>query len=155
MYQKILVPIDGSPCSNQGLHEATQLAKLTGGQMRLIHLVDDQSLAMGMDTYGGGMAQEIFASLRDNGEKLLESARKQAMDQGIPVDVLLKESFGGRLADWVIEQADLWAAEVIVLGTHGRRGAQRLFLGSDAEQIVRLAKVPVLLVRYEEPGNSA
>jgi nucleotide-binding universal stress UspA family protein len=50
----------------------------------------------------------------------------------------------------VIEQAKAWGADLIVIGTHGRRGVGRLLLGSDAEQIVRMAPVPVLLVRAPE-----
>jgi nucleotide-binding universal stress UspA family protein len=60
------------------------------------------------------------------------------------------ETIGARTAEVVVEQADAWKADVIVLGTHGRRGVTRFMLGSDAEQILRLARVPVLLVRAAE-----
>ena len=53
----------------------------------------------------------------------------------------------GRVCDVVVEQAKEFGADLIVLGTHGRRGVSRLLVGSDAEQIVRVAPVPVLLVR--------
>jgi nucleotide-binding universal stress UspA family protein len=55
--------------------------------------------------------------------------------------------FGGRAADAIVEEAGKWKADVIVLGTHGRRGLRRALLGSDAEEVVRNASVPVLLVR--------
>jgi nucleotide-binding universal stress UspA family protein len=55
----------------------------------------------------------------------------------------------------VIEQAKLWNADLIVLGTHGRRGVKRLMLGSDAEQIIRMAPVPVLLVRGSQTEDGA
>jgi nucleotide-binding universal stress UspA family protein len=57
------------------------------------------------------------------------------------------ESFGGRAADFIVEQARKWRADLIVLGTHGRRGVRRLVMGSDAEQVIRATRVPVLLVR--------
>jgi nucleotide-binding universal stress UspA family protein len=66
---------------------------------------------------------------------------------GIKVDTLLRDSFEGRVCDLVVDSAKAWPADVIVIGTHGRRGVGRLLIGSDAEQIVRYARVPVLLVR--------
>ena len=66
------------------------------------------------------------------------------------MDVALKESFAGRVCDLVVEEAATWPADLIVIGTHGRRGVGRLFMGSDAEQVLRLATVPVLLVRNRE-----
>ena len=67
--------------------------------------------------------------------------------RSIPVDTALFDSLSKRLCDRVAEQVKEWGADVIVLGTHGRRGVGRMLLGSDAEQIVRTATVPVLLVR--------
>lgn len=60
---------------------------------------------------------------------------------------MLHETFAGRLSDFVVEQAHIWKADLIVIGTHGRRGVRRLLLGSDAEQVLRTSPVPVLLVR--------
>jgi nucleotide-binding universal stress UspA family protein len=57
------------------------------------------------------------------------------------------EYVGGRAADLILEDAKKWSADLIVMGTHGRRGVRRLVLGSDAEQILRLSPVPVLMVR--------
>ena len=67
------------------------------------------------------------------------------------VDTVLKDSFAGRVSDLVIKEAGAWPADLIVLGTHGRRGLGRLFMGSDAEAIVRSAPVPVLLLRAKAP----
>jgi nucleotide-binding universal stress UspA family protein len=60
---------------------------------------------------------------------------------------VLRETLGHRVADLIIKQAKRWRADVIVLGTHGRRGVSRLVMGSDAELVVRETSVPVLLVR--------
>jgi nucleotide-binding universal stress UspA family protein len=63
------------------------------------------------------------------------------------------ESFGGRAADFIVEQANKWRADLIVLGTHGRRGVKRLVMGSDAEQVIRTARVPVLLVKSKSTSR--
>jgi nucleotide-binding universal stress UspA family protein len=150
MYQKILVPVDGSPTSMRGLQEAIKLAKLTGARLRLLHVVDQISFATGMEA-ATMVTGEMLQLLREGGEKLLEQAKARVEKAGVRVDTVLCDSIAGRVCDLVIEQAEAWRAGLIVLGTHGRRCVGRLLLGSDAEMIVRLATVPVLLVRAKEP----
>ncbi len=149
MYQKILVPIDGSPTSSRGLHEALKLAKLTGARLRLMHVVDQYSFAVGMEA-ASMVTSEMIQLLREGGEQLLKKAEARVAKAGVRVDTVLCDSIAGRVSDQVIEQAAAWRADLIVLGTHGRRGFSRLLMGSDAEMIVRLATVPVLLVRAKE-----
>jgi nucleotide-binding universal stress UspA family protein len=154
MYQKILVPVDGSPTASRGLQEAIKLAKLTGARLRLIHVVDEISFASGMEaaTMATG---EMLQLLREGGALLLKRAAARVEKAGLSVDTVLCDSISGRVCDHVIEQAGAWRADLIVLGTHGRRGVGRLLMGSDAEMIVRLASVPVLLVRSKEARPAA
>lgn len=154
MYQRILVPVDGSPTSQQGLAEAIQLAKLTGGQLRLLHMVDELSIVMGMSDYASP-TEDFFALMHESGQKVLDEAREQAVREGVAADVVLNEIYGGRLAALVVEQALAWPADLVVLGTHGRRGIGRFLMGSDAEQIVHIAPVPVLLVRNRDGSETA
>ena len=79
----------------------------------------------------------------------LKDAVTQVSLAGVKVETALLESYTGRVSDLVIDQSVEWGANLIVLGTHGRRGVKRMLLGSDAEQVLRLATVPVLLVRAE------
>lgn len=148
MYQHILVPVDGSPVSRIGLAEAIRLAQTTGGQIRLLHMVDALSVATAVGVYA--ISADVIDQLRADGEQLLQEARAQALAAGVAADTVLDEGVRGRLADWVVEQARSWPADVVVLGTHGRRGIGRLLLGSDAEQVLRMAPVPVLLVREQD-----
>ncbi len=146
MYQRILVPVDGSETSNAGLAEAVKLAKLTGAQLRLMHVLDETPFLMSAE----GMAAisvDLLGLLREGGERVLEAARAYVIEHGVAADTRLYEGLGGRLADCVNEQVVQWGADLIVLGTHGRRGVGRLLLGSGAEQVARTATVPVLLVR--------
>ena len=149
MYQRILVPLDGSPTSNCGLTEAMKLAKLTGAHLRLLHVVDEMPFIISAEGYGA-MTTDVLALLREAGEKILQQARTLVKDNGIPVDTVLFDSFGGRVCDRVVEQVKEWHADLVVLGTHGRRGVRRMLLGSDAEQVLRTSPVPVLLVRGPE-----
>ncbi len=152
MYQRILVPVDGSPTSRRGLAEAIALARLTGARMRLINVVDVMLFAMEADAFAGA-ASDMIALMREGGQKILATAQAQVEATGVGVDTVLRDGFAGRVCDLVIDEAKAWAAELIVIGTHGRRGAGRLLLGSDAEQILRMAPVPVLLVRMPEAAG--
>lgn len=146
MYKKILVPIDGSATSARGLEEAIKLAKLTGARLRLIHVVDELSFAMSAG-YGLTYTGDVLNVLREAGAEILSNAVTQAMAAGLEADSVLNDSFAGRVCDLVLAQAKAWGADLIVLGTHGRRGVGRMFMGSDAENVVRGATTPVLLVR--------
>lgn len=146
MYQRILVPVDGSDTSLQGLDEAIKLAGLTGGALRLLYVVDELMFVSNIQEYSTYSA-DLARLLKDAGVAILRTSAERAKAAGVAVDTLLIESVGGRVADVIVEQANQCQADLIVLGTHGRRGLRRAALGSDAEQVVRVAPVPVLLVR--------
>ena len=150
MYHRILVPVDGSPTSNAGLAEAVRLAQRLGARIRLLHVVDELPIAVSAEGLGG-MSIDLLGLLREAGEQVLAQARSRVEAAGVPVDVVLVDSLSGRLADHVTAQAQAWPADLIVIGTHGRRGIGRMLLGSDAEQVLRHAPVPVLLFRI--PGT--
>jgi nucleotide-binding universal stress UspA family protein len=145
MYERILVPVDGSPPSNLGLSEAIKLAKLTGAQMLLLHAID--IAAVSVTPEASAAMPQLFDAMREAGNELLARARATAETAGVRVETVLVDTLAGRVSDLVIEQAKRWQADLIVIGTHGRRGVSRVLLGSDAEQVVRSAPVPVLLVR--------
>lgn len=152
MYQRILVPVDGSATSSRGLQEAIKLAQLTGAHLRLIHIVDEIALATGLEA-ATMMTGDMMELLREGGARLLAKAKARAEKAGVPTDTVLGDSLAGRICDQVVAQAKRWRADLIVLGTHGRRGVGRVLLGSDAEMIVRLAPVPVLLVRAKPAAS--
>jgi nucleotide-binding universal stress UspA family protein len=143
MYQHILVPVDGSATSNLGLDEAIKLARLSGGRLRLLHILDDLPFVTGLEY----CTADLLGLLREGGEEILASAKARVEASGIGVECVLSETYGGRVCEIVADQSRLFGADLIVIGTHGRRGIGRLVIGSDAEQIVRVATVPVLLVR--------
>ncbi len=148
MYQRILVPVDGSECADRGLSEAIALARLTGARLRLVHVIDEPFLALGSDGAIGASA-DLITLAREAAQRVLADASAKVRLAGMAVDSVLLDSFDGRLCDLVIGEAKASSSDLVVIGTHGRRGFDRLLLGSDAEQILRLSPVPVLLVRHE------
>ena len=146
MYQKILVPLDGSAPSKAALTEATRLARACGARLRVMHVLDELSCTNGFETAETYCA-EVLPRMRQFGESLLEAGRAEAQAAGVPADTALREGFGGSASALIVDMAASWGADLIVVGTHGRRGWNRLVMGSDAEAILRTSPVPVLLVK--------
>jgi len=146
MYQNILVPIDGSAAATRGIKEAIKIAKSHGSQLRLLHVVNELILIAG-DPQPALFGKGLFDSLREGGKVVLKSAEGLVREHGLAAEAVLLESWGLHAAGKIIEQAEQWPADLIVMGTHGRRGLRRLVLGSDAELVMHATSVPVLLVR--------
>lgn len=144
MYSRILVPVDGSSCSLQGLNEALKLAASTA-RIKLLHVVNELISEPALAPFE--YHDRLIESMRENGKAILADARAFADKQGVAVEVELVETIGGRASDCIVAAARQWHADLIVMGTHGRRGMSRLAMGSDAELVVRSTPVPVLLVR--------
>ena len=153
MYKRILVPVDGSPTAVRGLDEAIRLAKLTGASLHLVHALD-QLVFYGLDAY----QNDVFGALRKAGARLMEQMTARALAAGVEVTAYVSDVLPGKVSEVVIEQAKACGADLIVIGTHGRRGVGRLLMGSDAEQVMRMSPTPVLLVRAtadEAPARAA
>lgn len=147
MYSRIIVAVDGSPTAQAGLREAIRIAQSSGGRVRLVHVIDELSFAMAMGGNAWGYAGDMLALLRENGQRILDEALAQVRLAGVAVEGALYDSFAGTVQEQLLAEASQWKADLIVMGTHGRRGVGRMMLGSSAEQVVRQADVPVLLIR--------
>jgi len=145
MYQRILSPIDGSPCSERAVEEAIELSAALRSEIRFLHVVD---LYFTISVFAGNAPSEaVIAPFRHAGIELLEKARARATARGIAADYVLVDKPSQRVSAVVVLECARWPADLIVIGTHGRRGIAHLLMGSDAESIVRTATTPVLLVR--------
>ncbi|HUW50295.1 MAG TPA: universal stress protein [Sulfuricella sp.] len=146
MHRNILVAVDGSKISDLALREAIDLAKDLHGTLHIVHVVDE--VIFNWDGEFGGIF-EVLESFRGAGQRVLEQAQIQARNAGLEAEGKLLEiqTVGHRIADLIVEEAKNWPADLIVLGSHGRRGLHDLLLGSVADGVMRSATVPVLLVR--------
>jgi nucleotide-binding universal stress UspA family protein len=146
MFRRILVPVDGSSPSDQALVMARRMAQETGGELRIVHVLDHTAYLTGYDPVGIASGA-LYEAVRRSGTEILEQAEAAARQHGAAVDAVLVDRPGTRLGEAVAEAALQWAADLVVVGTHGRGGPSRLLLGSGAEQIIRLSPVPVLVTR--------
>jgi len=142
LFKKILVPIDGSDTSDKAMRMALDMTREALGTVRFVHVIDDDRY---LSSY------EFSADLRTYGEKnakaLLQKAMDAAAGMGVNAQSQVLDKPGQRLGESVADEAADWGADLVVLGTHGRRGLGRVLLGSGAEQVIRLCPVPVLVVR--------
>lgn len=143
MYKRILVPLDGSDTARRGLTEAIGLAGALGASLRLVHVTTDVQWLV--ESAALAYSEPLRLEQRRFGEDLLAAAEKTAAQSKVPTESRLREAIGVRPAKLIVDEAD--GCDLIVMGTHGRKGMGRLLLGSDASLVVSDSPVPVLLVR--------
>ena len=150
LYQRILVPIDGSATADHAIDEAIKLAADQSATLCVLHVLDDFPLYGEMAVTPG--YQETLELLRKYGEETLAKAAHKAGLAKVKVETVQSEAVGRRVADVIVETAVAQKCQLIVIGTHGRRGFSRALLGSDAELVLREAPVPVLMIKYQAPA---
>lgn len=157
MFKRILVAVDGSPAANAGLKSAIALAADQHAALLALHVVSDAPSAIAFE--GGplpaGYIDAFEENLQNRGRKILDKAKLLARAAAVEIVPLLVGARGNGVAGVILAQSRKLKPDVIVLGTHGRRGLQRLLMGSDAETVVREARVPVLLVRKDATRRSS
>jgi nucleotide-binding universal stress UspA family protein len=145
MYKRILVPIDGSPTAEAGLREAIALASgHADSTIRLLHVLEPLPALQGMEMIA---IDPLLENMTAFGKKILRNAKARVESNGIRAETAFRKASPGRTADGIGREADKWRADLVVMGTHGRRGIHRLVMGSDAESVLRESRVPVLMVK--------
>jgi len=155
MYKRIFVAYDASSCAIKALDEAIHLAKSQAATLCVAHVDDGAATAHGgldIHAYVEGLDQ-VTGQIHEQSEHLLDAAVAKAQAAGCQVVRQLVAAAHRRPAEAIAEAAREWGADLIVVGTHGRRGFQRLLVGSVAENLVRIASTSLLLVR--EGGAAA
>lgn len=149
MYSRVLVAVDGSFTSTAALQAAAPFAG-SGTQLRIVTVAEnpefifDSPYSIPCDL---GTARQAVI---DEATTALQQARSQLRAAGIEAEarlIDLTHTQNRNIARAILCEAQNWNADLLVLGTHGRRGVRRLLLGSVAEQITRTAPCPILLVR--------
>ena len=144
MFKHILVPVDGSPTSMLAVNQAAGLAKVFGSQVTAVYVIDPYPFTGVCADFAYGQAQYLSAATAD-AHAALDSV-KSAMEQaGIPVDTVMGE--GHSVHDGIMEAAKTTGADLIVMGSHGRRGLEKLVLGSVTQRVLGDSLIPVLVVR--------
>lgn len=149
MYQNILIAIDESDTSMQAFDEAIKLSKVHHAKLRIVHIANEfyaPYVGTGVDY------EKLEASFKEYGQKFLDKMLAIAREHNKDSEAHLLEINPSqeKVPEKIIEAAKNWPADLIVIGTHGRRGYQHLLLGSVAEGVIRNAPMPVLLIRDKQ-----
>lgn len=143
-YQNILVPVDGSEISLSAVKKAAQIAQAFGSQLTLISLVTEDPFT-DVDFYPSPIMKEYFIQAYNNAEKALQDAVQIAQEQGVTAQSKIIK--GEVSEDAVVEAAASLKNDLIVMGSHGRKGFQKFLLGSFAQDVLKSTELPVLIVK--------
>lgn len=139
MYDDILVPTDGSPASDAAIDHAIDIADRYGARLHALYVVDGSAYS----TLEAG-SEVVVDALESEGEQATDRVADAAAAAGVETTTTVTSGTAYRT---IREYADEQAIDMIVMGTHGRKGLDRYLLGSVTERVVRTADVPVLTVR--------
>lgn len=146
MFKRILVAVDASETSDLALQAAVGLASGQQASLRIVHVIDTTNInSMGAEYLD---QSSMLESLTQNGQSILDKAVAVAAAAGVVAEasIVKIETMNQRISEAIASEAEAWPGDLIVIGTHGRRGLSRLFLGSVAEGTARLSTKPVLLI---------
>jgi len=155
MYSRILVATDGSETSELAVEQAARLATDQHAQLRIVHVVEQSRLAFAAAGPVAVDLEGILEALRKAGQEALDRGRALAKRIGVDAETAIvgDDAIDDRVAVILAQEARRWNADLIVLGTHGRRGIDHLLMGSVAEAVARIAPAHVLLVRSKPRGK--
>jgi len=144
MYKHILVPVDGSTTSLLAVSKAAELAKIFGSNVTAVYVVDPYPFTGVGAEFAYGQAQYLSAATAE-ANAALEAVRKIMDEAGLPVTTVVGE--GHAVHEGIVRVLESSGADLIVMGSHGRRGLEKLMLGSVTARVLRSVHVPVLVVR--------
>lgn len=144
MFKHILVPVDGSPTSMMAVSKAAGLAKAFGSAVTILYVIDPYPFTgVGAD-FAYGQAQYLSAATAE-ANAALDAAKKAMLDAGVDASTVVGE--GHAVQEGISRAQETTGADLIVMGSHGRRGIEKLVLGSVTQRVLGVARVPVLVVR--------
>jgi nucleotide-binding universal stress UspA family protein len=147
MYKRIVVAVDGSGTSTMAMNEAVKLAKVMNATLLLLYVCEEMPIVWNADGMTPFPIEEVTKAFIDAGKHLLRQDSIRVAESGIEVETKLVDNYNGRIGAVISKEAEKWQADLLVVGTHGRKGINHLLMGSVAEGVMRTANMPVLLVR--------
>lgn len=139
MYERLLVPTDGAAAIEPAVDHALNLAEVSGGTLHALHVVDTRDYS----SLPEAELLSLQSEFEHHGERALAAVADRAEARGVPVETAIDR---GVPHETIVEYADRHEMDVVVMGTHCRRGLQRVLVGSVTEKVLRTSPVPVLAV---------
>jgi nucleotide-binding universal stress UspA family protein len=149
MFQHLLVALDGSELANKALKVSLELARSNGSKITIVTSTDPINTGLGTGGFGIVDKAAIIAQLEQvyaaEAKEILDAAKVASSEMGIDANTVYIP--GQKAADSIVETSEKAGCDVVVMGSHGRQGLQKLFLGSQAAAVLAESKIPVLIVK--------
>ncbi|WP_332900326.1 universal stress protein [Haladaptatus sp. CMSO5] len=145
MFDRILIPTDGSDPARPAVEMAVGLAETHGAMLHVLYIVDQPTTVSGMGEGFSGL-DDLLDALEERGHQATKAIVEQARERGIETTAAVRR---GNPHDDILSYAEDNDIDVIVMGTHGRTGVKRALLGSVTENVVRHSEIPVLTVHRD------
>jgi nucleotide-binding universal stress UspA family protein len=151
-FKKIMIAMDGSDCSKLAASRGLELAQLSGGTVYAVHVVPtaylftldgDYFSSMGVNPYWEPVNETLYETLNIHGQQAVNYVKSLGELKEVTVETVLLD---GHPAEKLVQYAEEEGMDIIIMGTHGKKGLDRLLLGSVAGNLVRHSKVPVMVV---------
>ncbi|MDD4877265.1 MAG: universal stress protein [Dehalococcoidales bacterium] len=150
MFNKILVPLDGSELAECVFPYVEDIAKKENSRVKAVFVVEHYEMPFyGAVIYDEENLKEIEQSAKKGAEQYMITVKRHLFSKGIDIDTIVLE---GKIADTMVDYASNNGFDLIVMATHGRSGLARWVVGSVADKILHCSTIPVLLIRPESHG---
>jgi len=143
VFKKILIAVDDSDCSYKAAQTGFMLAKDLGAEVKLVCVVDEKYLIANPEFRTSYV--DLYNLHLEQAEKIVNKISKE-LAKGVKIEV---ETPRNNPAAAIIEMTKDWKADLVVMGTHGKSGIAKMFLGSTSQYVIRHLTVPCLIVRDE------
>ena len=143
VFEKVLVPVDGSRFSLDAVCLAARIARLHGSELRIFHVLDTLLLDQ-LARFAEKDREAIREELRSSAQGFLKDMQREVAKEQVASEIVIKE---GIPHEEILREATAWDADLIIMGKLGRRGISHILLGSVAERVIEFSEVPVLVVK--------
>ncbi len=140
MYKKIVLAVDGSEVSKNALRHAVELTKQNNGTLIAVHVIPPIDVT-DIETF---KPETLLRGLKEEGEKILSEVKELAREKDVKVQTIIEEGIPFEKICEVAQNSD---GDIIVMGSHGRTGIEKVFIGSVTERVISRAHCPVLVVK--------
>ena len=146
LYKNILVPFDDSEAALAGLQEACRIAAHTGAILHIVHVIDLAQFAWSGATYLH--TDELALASADAGKSIFKRSETIVAEfASVKTECTVLEAVGEKVASLLVSKLREWECDLVVMGTHGFSGVKHLLMGSVAQDVIRQAGVPVMVIR--------
>ncbi len=142
IFQKVLIPVDGSSYSLAAIRLAGKLARIHNSEVTIVHVIDEQVVQQ-LCRLRNGECDSVRKNMEEEAKGLVSDMKRELIAAGVKANTVVLK---GAPYEQILDLAEKQGVDLIVMGKLGRRGVKRILIGSVAERVIEFSKCPVLSV---------